>query len=190
MGVTKSLWVGKLLAFPTTSSTTNIGIMFSNEFNLYRYGAGTYAIDANTLRMGGDTIPKTTASYDLGTSSVKWRQLFVSGIGQIQTGEFNNSFTTNNAFVGNSVYATNGVASFSTTAAVSIASSGWTNTFGVNAQVHMDAAAADLVYSVTNNAGTWVYTSSGATAHGMVILQPGGKVITTGTAVSGKAFPF
>lgn len=89
---------------------------------------------------------------------------------------------------------TNALASYSTTASVSIAASGWTNIFSPvqNATVYINAAAADLAFYVKNNAGTPVFTnanSAGVVA--TVFLQPGGAVVITGgTTPTGRATPF
>lgn len=87
---------------------------------------------------------------------------------------------------------TTAVAGFSSTAtdaAVTIASTGWTNTFGKNAVVYMDGVG--LTYTVYDNALTPVYTNSVTVVNATVILQPSGKVIITdGTLGVGRATPF
>ena len=87
------------------------------------------------------------------------------------------------------VTAAGGFASTSTTAAVNIASGGWTNTFGVNAAVYIDGTG--VTYTVYNNAGTSVYTNAATVTHSTVLLQPSGKVlITAGSGITGRATPF
>lgn len=82
-----------------------------------------------------------------------------------------------------------GFASSNTTAAVTIAETGWTNTFGVNAAVYIDGTG--VTYTIKNNAGTSVYTNAATVAHATVLLQPNGAVdITAGTGVTGRATPF
>jgi hypothetical protein len=86
------------------------------------------------------------------------------------------------------VTAATGFSSSDTTAAVNIAASGWTNTFAKNAVVYYDGTA--VTATVYNNAGTAVYTNATALSGGSIMLQPSGKVILSGTGVSGRAVPF
>lgn len=83
----------------------------------------------------------------------------------------------------------NAVGGFGSTAndtAVTIASTGWTNTLGKNAQVMMDGVA--LVYKVADAAGTFWYTNGTALAGAEFTLQTGGKfIITSGTLTVGRA---
>lgn len=92
-----------------------------------------------------------------------------------------------NVYVGNITYSTNGVASYAVDAAVNIAASGWTNTFGKLAQVSFDGTG--IFYTNLNNALTPVYTNAAAIIHDTIILQPGGAVRIDGTGVTGRAFP-
>ena len=95
-------------------------------------------------------------------------------------------FTLKNAGVGTAL---SGFSSTATDAAVTIASTGWTNTFGKNALVYLDGVG--LTFTVYNNAGTAVYTNNTALGGDSIILQPSGKVIiTAGTSVNGRATPF
>lgn len=88
-----------------------------------------------------------------------------------------------------SVDATGGFSSSATDAAVTIASTGWTNTFGKNAVVYLDGIG--LTFKVANSAGTFVYTNSVALAGDSVLLQPSGKIIITGGTLGvGRATPF
>ena len=93
-----------------------------------------------------------------------------------------------NLFVGGTLQSTNGFSSVDTTAAVSIATTGWTNTFGKNAIVYYDGTA--VTATVFNGAGTALYTNSTALSGGTVLLQPSGKVILSGTGVAGRASVF
>ncbi len=87
-------------------------------------------------------------------------------------------------------YFGSGVSSKATDAAVTIAATGWTNTFGKNATVYMDSVAG-ITYTVYNDAGTAVYTNSVSALNSTVNLQPSGKVIiTAGTLAVGRATPF
>lgn len=81
-----------------------------------------------------------------------------------------------------------GVASTDTTAAVTIAATGWTNTFGKNAVVYYDGT--NITAKVYNNAGTAIYTNTAALSGGSVLLQPSGAVVLSGTGVNGRATPF
>jgi len=47
-----------------------------------------------------------------------------------------------------------------------------------------------MTYTVYNSAGTSVYTNAAAVASATVLLQPLGKVIVSGTGVTGRAIPF
>jgi len=81
-----------------------------------------------------------------------------------------------------------GFASTDTTAAVNIAATGWTNTFGKNAVVYFDGVG--VTATVYNNAGTAIYTNATSLGGGSILLQPSGKVILSGTSVVGRAAPF
>lgn len=83
-----------------------------------------------------------------------------------------------------------GVASTATDTAVTIDSSGWTNTFGKNATVFLEFT--NAVWTVYNNAGTAVFTN-GLTVGPFILtvpLQVSGKIIVTSGAVAGTAVPF
>lgn len=85
---------------------------------------------------------------------------------------------------------TNGFASGASDSAVTIAATGWTNTFGKNAVVYTTGT--NVTYTVYNGAGTAIYTNLTTTGvlDTSVLLQPDGKVIISGTAVFGRATPF
>ena len=87
-----------------------------------------------------------------------------------------------------SAFTDNLIASKATDAAVAIAATGWTNTFGKNATVYFDGG--NIVFTVFNNALTSVYTNAVAVSNATVNLQPAGKVIITGNGVAGRAVPF
>jgi hypothetical protein len=89
---------------------------------------------------------------------------------------------------GDKVSSTAGFASTATTAAVTIAATGWTNTFAKNAVVYYDGT--NITAKVYNNAGTAIYTNTAALSGGSVLLQPSGAVILSGTGVNGRAAPF
>ena len=80
------------------------------------------------------------------------------------------------------------VGSMDTNAAVNIDATGWTNTFGKQAVVYFDGTG--VTATVYNSAGTAIYTNSIALAGGSIILQPSGKVILSGTGVTGRATVF
>ena len=101
--------------------------------------------------------------------------------GTVQNCNFNGVIQNRGLFQ-NALYSTD------TTAAVSIAATGWTNTFGKSAVVYYDGTA--VTATVYNNAGTAIYTNATALAGGSVLLQPSGKVILSGTGVTGRATPF
>ncbi len=82
---------------------------------------------------------------------------------------------------------TNGLASFSTTAGVSIAATGWTNTFSGNATVYVTATA--VAWVIKNRANATIYTSPTLTATVSVNLQPGWAV-TAASGLAGTALPF
>lgn len=82
-----------------------------------------------------------------------------------------------------------GIGSTATDAAVSIASTGWTNTNSINFVAYFDGTT--MTYTIFNGAGTSVYTNAVALTGGTTaILQPSGKVIISGTGVTGRATPF
>jgi hypothetical protein len=82
-----------------------------------------------------------------------------------------------------------GFASTDTTAAVSIASTGYTNLMGKNVQVCFSGTAITAV--VYNTAGnSWFTNAVSQTGMCCVQLQTGGKIILSGTGVTGSASPF
>lgn len=82
-----------------------------------------------------------------------------------------------------------GAGSLATDAAVTIASGGWTNSLGKNAQVSADGTG--LTYTIYLANGTAVYTNAATVTHFDATLQPGGKVlITAGSDISGRAWPW
>jgi hypothetical protein len=83
---------------------------------------------------------------------------------------------------------TGGFASTDTTAAVSIAATGWTNTTTKSATVDFDGTT--MTWTVYNSAGTAIYTNATAHTGAMSrVIQPSGKIIITGTDVVGRAAP-
>lgn len=77
--ITKNLWVGKKVTFDPAGSTGTTGLDFGSGEVIYRNGAGGLKIDGANILINGDVKPVTTATSDLGSSGLKWRQLFVSG---------------------------------------------------------------------------------------------------------------
>lgn len=84
--IAKNLWLGTQLRFEAGTDNT-IGINFGGDAYLYRNGAGTVRLTGANFYVQGDIIPHTNATYDLGSSSLKWRQLFVSGAVTLSGGE-------------------------------------------------------------------------------------------------------
>lgn len=84
VGIAKNITMGGILYLGTTGSnlggngivwgagSTTEGISRINSGNFKWYGGGSLSLDM-------DVKPNLNATYDLGTSSTKWRQLFVSG---------------------------------------------------------------------------------------------------------------
>jgi hypothetical protein len=87
--------------------------------------------------------------------------------------------------VSSNLFATNGLASFATNRSV-IGTTGWTNTFGVNAQVSLDGVG--VTYTLTDSAGVLYYTNLTAVTHDTLELQSTGKILfTAGTGNTGVA---
>ena len=82
-----------------------------------------------------------------------------------------------------------GFGSTSTAAAVTIAATGWTNTYGFNAHVLLEGTA--MTFVIYNSVNTPVYTNAAVIANATVPLpKDGAVVITAGTGVSGRAVPW
>lgn len=103
-----------------------------------------------------------------------------TGLGKVDFGD--------NVTASGLILATNGLASMDTNAPVSIAATGWTNTFGKNAVVYFDGG--QITFKVFNGAGTAVYTNAISVTNATVLLQPSGKVTISGNSVTGRAVPF
>jgi len=145
------------------------------------------------LRMHtGGIVPEVDNTVGLGVTNVTWKHLYVGGVLSVKDASGGRTTITNgNYWASGTTSSTNGFASYSTTAAVNIAATGWTNNFSPaqNATVFIDGTAVGFV--VYNNARTAVYTNTSLVANATVPLQPNGAVvITTGTAVTGRAVPF
>lgn len=80
----KNLWLGQQLRFEAGSDNT-IGINFGGSSYFYQYGAGNVRLDGANFYLQGDHMPTASATYDLGSSGNKWRQLFVSGAATVGT---------------------------------------------------------------------------------------------------------
>lgn len=162
------------------ANTLNVDLIRANSLDTVEVGGANAAIvsfrtaNADRAFINSSGLNGATAnSQDVGTSSFPFR-----------TGRFATSV------LAASVTSTNGFSSTASDAAVTIASTGWTNTFGKNAVVYMDSVAG-ITYTVYNNALTAVYTNGTVALTATVILQPAGKVIITGGTLGvGRATPF
>ena len=81
----------------------NIGLQWKNSSNtavdVLKVSTGNYVHFGNGLngvQVYGDTFPATNNTYDLGTSSYKWRNLYVSG--NVSLGS--HTITTNTSYIG------------------------------------------------------------------------------------------
>lgn len=166
------------------NNTTNIAVIdYNGGLTLGRDGFegavtisstnGTYAITHSVDSNGSATLDTEGARGSGNLLEVK-----------------NNGTTATWITYGGISASTNGIATGPTDAAVTIAATGWTNTFGKNAVVYLTGT--NVTYTVYNNAGTAIYTN--LTTSGVmdtsILLQPSGKVIASGTAVFGRATPF
>lgn len=106
----------------------------------------------------------------------------------LKRGSAGTFLVTTNLIAKGTLTATNGVASYSTTAAVNIAATGWTNTFGINAMVYYDGTA--VTATLQDGSGSGIYTNASAIAHGDAMMQPNWRLILSGTGVTGRAVPF
>lgn len=168
------------------SNVTGTGCNIFADFGtmsgkLYDCDAGTLGIGTGSGGITGTVVNCVAGSY--GTVDVA--ATFVNGYASATTA----TLTLGNATLRGLFTATNGIASTVPTAAVTIAATGWTNTFAKNATVYFDGTA--VTATVYNNAGTAIYTNAVAiTGMGTVNLQPSGKVILSGTGVTGRATVF
>lgn len=163
-----------------TLGTNNAGISIAAATNVriagnrstgqkYGFKAGGAVTDVQVS--GNDFSGNSTNSYDATTIGVATRYYGLFDGGDVP------------ANVGG------GIGSLSTIAAASIATTGWTNTMGVNAQVFMTGTG--ITYTLYNNAGTSMYTNAATVTQAIFVLQPGGKfIVTAGSAVAGKAIPW
>jgi hypothetical protein len=172
----------------------------THSFEVHAYGF-------SALR--GATLVESSEVYGVGSEALRGAVLtnsiavyaFGSRAGYEITGPLTNvvligknatasSGTANQVILGPGMLliSSGGIGSTDTTAAVSIAATGWTNTFGKNAVVYYDGT--NITAKVYNNAGTAIYTNTAALSGGSVLLQPSGKVILSGTGVNGRAAPF
>jgi hypothetical protein len=192
------------------AGATNYGFVFASPLiNVVFAGAVGVQLGSSSVRInnsageldiGGDTSigrissgvwqlgPSTFTRLDLGGTTAAFPAFTRSGAGLVLTGADGVASTTNNLIVPGTLSVTNGVSSADTTAAVSIASTGWTNTFGRNAVVYYDGTA--ITATVYNGAGTAIYTNSVALSGGSILLQTSGKVTLSGTSVTGRATVF
>lgn len=172
---------------------TNSHNIFLNGFFSAQSALINASHDVYVLGSGlqSSTITNTYGLYALGENagnsiSGAWTNVVLIGDGATigATGK-------NQVILGTSMTmeAPGGFISKATDAAVAIAATGWTNTFGKNAVVRFDGTT--VTYVIYNNAGTSIYTNAVSVGHGTEILQPSGKIImTAGSGISGVAAPF
>lgn len=153
---------------------------------------GGYRDSAASVKTAWGGIRAVVRSADSGAEG-GFLQLCVNANGNMIVG---GQFDRGGIFYGSSniisvatVIATNSFASYDTNTWVAINPTGWTNTLGKNAQVHLDGIG--VTYEVYNSAGVGMYTNPATVIHGEPLLQAGGKIlITAGTSVTGHAVPF
>jgi hypothetical protein len=176
-------------------SEAGSGIVLSSSASIYGIGNSALADAVFTNSLDVVAIGNDAGSGMQGTFS----HVFLVGSSAMATG--NNQWVagddaydyhfpgTAGAGFASVITATNGVASMALDAAVSIAATGWTNTFAKNAVVYFSGTT--VTATVFNGAGTSVFTNAvPQTGMGTVLLQPAGKVILSGTGVTGQATPF
>lgn len=86
IGIAKDAYIGGILNLGTTGSAlSQNGIQFgSSTEGITRVSSGQFKwLGGGALTLEMDAKPGTTATYDIGTSSVRWRQLYTSGIASI-----------------------------------------------------------------------------------------------------------
>ena len=120
------------------------------------------------------------------------QRILIDGSAGVETVTvLNSSFIVadRDASFGGVVQATNGVASYSTVAADSIDSTGWTNIWSTNnAVIYYTGTAASA--TVKDRTWTTLVTLGSLTGDRTVLLQPGWSVQISGTGVSGTVVPF
>lgn len=77
-------------ASPIPASGSNTQVIFNNLGSLDGDSAFTFNALTNNLTLGGDFTPQADATHDLGTSSLRWDNLFVT---DISTGASGNAGT-------------------------------------------------------------------------------------------------
>lgn len=168
ISATKSVWVGKQLILDPTGSTSAIGISFDPSTFIYRFGAGNIAFTGNTY-FDGDVRPKTTATYDIGTSSSKFRNATFSAT------------VIGFSLRASDIITTNGIASYknataaNTSITVGASPFNYTNSTGVTIFVDIDANGSTT--TVGRN-GTTVFSALVNGDHEM-ILKNGGYLTVT-----------
>lgn len=79
VGIAKNAWIGGIVDLSTNAgsdcSATGLKLGVSGEC-IFRYGAGNIRINAAGLYLATDMLPVTTATSDLGSTSLRWRQIW------------------------------------------------------------------------------------------------------------------
>jgi hypothetical protein len=163
-----------IITIGPTNGTANITI---------NGNSGTVVISGTSSTIGGNTLPGWS-----GTGPFVAGRLLMDLTGNGNIIKTTGIDVTNPAFQG-TLTATNGVASFSQTAPVNIAATGWTNIWSTNnAVVYFDGTAVTM--NIVKADGTGVYTNATALGNGQAHLHPGWWLILSGTGVTGRAVPF
>ena len=154
----------------TSQSATAVGIS----------GVATegFAVGAN----GGKLVFETTPN---GTTVRQTRmQIDQDGTVTIPGDAKANNITSTNTVTAS------GIATTSTSAAVTISSTGWTNSFANNATIFLEFT--NATWTVYSGAGTAVFTNTFTVGPAItsVPLQLSGKVIVTSGVVAGRAVPW
>jgi hypothetical protein len=106
------------------------------------------------------------------------------------TASFIDATTAQLSVIGGRFYSELGVASDAPDAAVPITSTGWTNTFPVNAVVYFSGTGIFFTNVLSTGAVPWYTNSTTHTGAMSVTLQPGEAIRISGTSVVGQAKPF
>ena len=126
----------------------------------------------------GDALPTPDVSNNP-------QALFVSGIPLRVQGS---AVVSNSIYAGNTITATNGFASYTTAATNTVAATGWTNTFGVNAKVRITGTDVAVTIKAADESVLDTYTLG--TADTVVELLQPLQAITAASGLVGTAKPF
>lgn len=208
VGTNGNTYLGGPLFF--TGSPKSIGANGSSQSPDTIFWAGGNNLDANGLNLGaskliwfnGGTYINSAADTQLalmglgsafdrlqfGGTTVTFPAWKRTLAGFTLTGADGTANSTNSLIVPGTVTATNGVVTYTTAATNTVAATGWTNTFGVNAKVRITGTAVAVTIKAADESVLDSYTLG--TADTVVELLQPLQAITAASGLVGTAKPF